>query len=264
MTVTQNRFVKALRDPDIAVPSGLKIGHRPAGRRFSVYRNNVVVSLTEALNVTFPVIRKLVGNAFFAAMARVYVQQHPPRSQLLMRFGDRMPEFLLSFPPVQGLPYLADVARLELALRTSYHESDTNPIEAAAIADLTGTDILSARLELAASLRMLRSDFPVFSIWLANARSGPKPQFNPENVLVLRREFDPEPTAVTLGQFDFVAALLDGKTLLEASNAAQSVEPDFEIDGILSRLLSHNAIIGIRLSETAESDKNTPDCRNSI
>ena len=45
-------FKTALFDPAVMPPAGLSDpAGRPAGKRFDIYRNNVVVSLTEALEV---------------------------------------------------------------------------------------------------------------------------------------------------------------------------------------------------------------------
>ena len=57
-------FSVALLDPTQPVPEGLFDGdERPAGRRFDVYRNNVVVSLGEAILTGFPILTKLLGEA---------------------------------------------------------------------------------------------------------------------------------------------------------------------------------------------------------
>ena len=62
MTVSQNLFRSALLDPSLPVPGGLTDAEgRPAGARYNVYRNNVAVSLTEALHTGFPIISKLLG-----------------------------------------------------------------------------------------------------------------------------------------------------------------------------------------------------------
>lgn len=69
--------------PDLvqAFASGLTGGTLPPGltaqapdeaaRRFAVYRNNVAVSLLAALADRFPVIERLIGPDFFAAMGQV-------------------------------------------------------------------------------------------------------------------------------------------------------------------------------------------------
>ncbi|MBP0650496.1 putative DNA-binding domain-containing protein, partial [Mycobacterium tuberculosis] len=64
----QAAIAAALVAPDRPVPAGLEgRDGRPAGRRFAVYRNNVVVSLIDALAARFPVVAMLVGDAFFRA-----------------------------------------------------------------------------------------------------------------------------------------------------------------------------------------------------
>ena len=70
----QAQLALALLDPGAACPPGLRSwnGSDP-GARFAVHRNNVVVSLIDALADGFPVTQELVGEAFFRAMARVHV-----------------------------------------------------------------------------------------------------------------------------------------------------------------------------------------------
>ncbi|MBL8587921.1 MAG: putative DNA-binding domain-containing protein, partial [Methylobacteriaceae bacterium] len=107
-------FAAALLSPGAPAPPGLTTwnGSDPA-RRFAVYRNNVVVSLIEALSGAFPVTRELVGEEFFRAMAREFALGHPPRSPVMARFGEELPGFIAAFAPARELPWLADVAALE-------------------------------------------------------------------------------------------------------------------------------------------------------
>ena len=143
---SQAAFHAALLDAGLPAPPGLTgpMG-APVGNRFNVYRNNVVMSLTEALQSSFPVVQKLVGEEFFAAMAGLYLRQHPPSSPLLMYYGERMPAFLAGFAPAQRHGYLPDIARLELALRQSYHAADATAIDAAMMAALAAHDLPAAR-----------------------------------------------------------------------------------------------------------------------
>ncbi len=237
-------FAAALLDPDLPAPTGLTDPQgAPAGRRFSVYRNNVAVGLKDALAASFPVLRKLLGDDFFGAMSGVFLRDHPPASPLMMFYGDAMPGFLAAFPPVAHLGYLPDVARLELAIRQSYHAADAPPVGPDAIGSLSPDALLALRPRLSPALRLIRSDWPVVSIWRANTEDTPPPNGkHAEDALVLRPGFDPTVTLLPPGAADFVAALLARKSFAEA---LQHVPEDFGLGATLGILLSGGAITGL-------------------
>ncbi len=239
----QTAFAAALLDPDSAVPEGLvdPMG-RPASKRFSVYRNNVASSLTRALEAAFPNVRKLVGEEFFAAMAGVFLRAHPPRSRIMMLYGDEFPGFLDAFPPVASLAYLPDVARLDQAMRESYHAANAVPLTEVEFHRLLDSDIYGLRLRFAPSVRLVRSRWPVVSIWLAHSEGEPVPAPGDESALILRPEFDPRPYLLPSGGGAFVAGLLDGKTLGASVEAAGSA---LDLSAILSLLIAGRAIIGV-------------------
>ena len=213
----------------------------PALQRFDVYRNTVAVGLVRALEDGFPVVRKLLGEPFFAAMALVHVREHPPRSPVLMLYGVDFPDFLEGFSPVAHLGYLADVARLELLLRESHHAADAEPLPADVLGALTPDALLRARIVLAPSVRLMRSAWPVQSIWAATARGGPSPMMQPEDVAVLRAVFDPHPHLLGPGAAVVMAALLDGRPLGDALDAA----PEVDAQAFLGLLLRERAITRI-------------------
>jgi hypothetical protein len=103
----------------------------PHARRFAVYRNNVVTGLIRTMKTRFPATERAVGDEFFAAMAHAFVTAHPPRSPILMTYGDDFPAFIAGFPPAADVPYLADVARIEAARTRAYHAADADAIEPA-------------------------------------------------------------------------------------------------------------------------------------
>src|SRR5258708_16076849 len=133
----ETSFADALLNADRPVPYGIT-AHNAAvpTRRFAVYRNNVVVGLGKALKSRFPVVEKIVGEEFFAAMALVFVKEQPPRSPQLATYGDVFPAFIAAFEPARELPYLADVARLEAAPPPPYHAADATPVGAGHFAAL--------------------------------------------------------------------------------------------------------------------------------
>lgn len=241
--MSQSDFAVALLDPEAPVPEGLvDPWGGPAPKRFSVYRNNVASSLTRALEASFPTVRKLVGDKFFGAMAVVFLRAHPPKSRMLMLYGDEFPGFLEGFPPVAHLGYLPDVARLDQAMRESYHAADSRALPEAEFQRLIGAEIVGLRLQLAPSLRLVRSRWPVVSIWAANHAGGPKPVAVAEDALVLRPEFDPQPHPLPLGGAAFVSGLLQGRTLGDSLDAAG---PELDLAPLLGLLIAGRAITGV-------------------
>src|SRR5271154_1377916 len=114
---TVGAFAAALGEPS-APPPAMTHGRMgaPDARRFAVYRNNVTVGLFGELVARYPVSRRLVGEYFFRAIARIYVSAPRPRSPLMVAYGDDFPDFIVArISEVQGEPsldYLPDVARL--------------------------------------------------------------------------------------------------------------------------------------------------------
>ena len=232
---TQTEFRAALLDAAAPVPPGLTDPEgRPSPRRFAVYRNNVAVSLTEALRTGFPVIRKLVGDQFFDAMAGVFLRAHPPTSPVLALYGEAMPAFLEGFGPARTLPYLPDVARLELAMRRVYHAADAAPDPSPLAAD--PETLVASRLRLAPAVWTLASPWPVHSIWRANTHGG-APGRGPEEVLVGRPALDPVALPLPTGGAAFVEALRD-----RPFGEAATTETDIETT--LAALLEAGAIAG--------------------
>jgi len=244
MTVTQAQFRDAMLDPNAAVPAGIvNPDGVPASKRFNVYRNNVAVSLSDALEAAFPIVRKLVGDDFFRAMAGVYLRKHPPRSPLMMFYGDAMPQFLGRFPPAKTVPYLPDIAKMELALRHAYHAADAAPAPADALGSVAPDALMGTRLRIAPAVQVVASDFPIHAIYRANTQAhAPKPAMQAEAVLITRPGFDPDIHVINAAAADAVTALQKGKTLGEAIAATDET---LDLGAVLGLLLAQGAITEI-------------------
>lgn len=247
MSVGQTEFRSALLDPAQVRPQGLSDGAgRPAGRRFDVYRNNVAVSLTEALETAFPVLRKLLGYKNFKVMSAVFLRKHPPSSPLMMFYGADMPAFLAGFEPTSKIGYLPDIARLEMALRKSYHASDHQAIDPLLLQSTPTDRLMASRIGLAPSLQLVRSPWPIHAIWRFNTEPGArKPSMAAEDVVVLRSDMDPEPHLLPLGGGVFVEALLSGNPLGEALEATALATENFDLSAALALLIGAGAITSV-------------------
>jgi len=251
----QAEFIEALKRPDAPVPDaiGRKSGE-PVKRRFDVYRNNVVVGMTEALRATFPAVDKLVGAEFFAASARIYIDQHPPRSPLLFRYGENFGDFLDGFPPAASTPYLGDVARLEWARLEAYHARDCEPLAIDALSqflvagDGGASDVGSLRMTLHPSLALIGSRWPVVALWAASTGAGSSADVDmerAERALVIRPSRTVETRVLPLGSFTFITTLCNGETLQQAATAAESADAAFDLTEHLKGLFAVGAVSAI-------------------
>lgn len=230
---TQDQFAGALLNAESKVPCALS-SHtaRTPQKRFAVYRNNVIVGLSEAMRTQFPATERIVGTEFFAALARVYVSTEPPRSPVMMKYGERFPAFIERFEPAAAIPYLVDVARLEFARTQAYHAADAEPLNAAAWQAIDVDALAALRVVLHPSLRIVRSTFPVVTIWSMNS-GGMEPasieDCGPEDALIVRPRGTVEVRQLPPGGAAFLEALAAGMTLGEAAAAASDANAAFDL-----------------------------------
>ena len=249
----QTSFADALLNADRPIPHGV-VAHNaaPPARRFAVYRNNVVSGLVKALGSRFPVVEKIVGEEFFAAMARIFVTEQPPRSPLLAAYGDDFPAFVAAFEPARDLTYLADVARLEAARTRAYHAADATPLEAARFATLDGAVAGDLRIAIHPSTEIVRSRFPIVTIWAMNSGEqtlAPIEDWRGEDALVARPHLDVQVRTLPPGGATFLLALAAGRPLGEAAEAALADDPDFDLTCNLAGLIGSGLAREIMVAE---------------
>ena len=242
---TQTEFRAGLLNPDAPMPAGLTNAHgAPSPKRYGVYRNNVTVSLVDALQTGFPAILSLLGEQNFRAIATQYARANPPKSPLMMLYGAEFSHFLARIEALAHLPYLPDIAALEFGMRKSYHAADHDALPIDALQSLPPDQIDGAKLSLAPSAILMQSKWPIHDIYsYALDPTGPKPQGIAQDVLILRAEFDPKPHCLPTGSAGFVRSLGAGKTLAEAIEAA----PEADIGAVLGLLFGQGAIAQITL-----------------
>jgi hypothetical protein len=248
LTSPQRAFACALLGADRSCPPGLRAwnGSNPAAR-FGVHRNNLRMSLVEALADNFPVVRALVGDAFFDAMARIHVMRALPRSPVLALYGDRFPAFIEGFKPASCLPYLADVARLEWLRVRAFHAADAPALARDEIAQQLrhGSRIADARVRLHPSAAALGSRFAVVAVWAAHQGHGDLADvdpWRPQGALVLRNGQGVEVIAMPRGAATFVRRLADGSALHVAASAASACDDGFDLAASLALLIRRGAL----------------------
>jgi hypothetical protein len=205
------------------------------------YRTNAGAAAERALAAACPTVQQLVGDEAFAAIARALWRQAPPLQGDLARWGDALPDFLARDEALRGEPYLADVARVDLAVRAAEIAADAS-LDPARLARLGEHEPEHLWLTLAPGAALIGSAHPVASIWLAH-RSGAEDRFAPvraalqagqgEAAFVWRRGWHGDVAALSQAEACFTAALLHGSGLGAALDAA----PDLDFEAWLTRAL---------------------------
>jgi len=245
----QADFTRALLHPELPTPSGL-VGPDglPSVKRFAVYRNNVVVGLIETLKAGYPVVHRLVGEEFFAAMARIYVLAEPPTSPIMLDYGAGFPAFIGRFEPAAVLSYLPDVARLERAWVEAYHAAEASPLPPSALGQVPPGDVPTMRLVLHPSVRIVRSVFPIVGIWQANIDGNDLRSVDlgegGDDALIVRPEAEVEVRRLPAGAAAFIEALQAGSPIVDAVKEGLIVSPRFDLADALRGMIEANMIVG--------------------
>ncbi len=252
----QGILAQALLAPGEAVPQALAASRQPAtASRFGVYRNNVVVSLINALAARYPVSRRLLWDETFNAVAHRYVVLSPPRSPVLLEYGEGFPDFIRNFGDSAGLHYVADVAEIESARVRAYHAADASPLDRQAFASLDPAAFAGMRLTLHPSVSLLQSRFPALSIWESQqaANADYIRQWNSESVLIARPHLDIAMHRLSEGGYQFLQALVAGDTVANAIGRA-SASRGFDLGANLTTLIGADIVVGIARPQSQSFD----------
>ncbi len=253
----QADFAAALASSDPAArPKGLA---GEAADRFSVYRNNFYHGVSQQLGEAYPVVRRLVGDAFFFAAARAFLEAHPPRTRSLALFGGEFPAFLESFPRAASLPYLADVARLERGWLEALHAADMAPLAPAALIRL-GEALAEVRFVAHPAARIVISNYPIVDLWRANQ---PEADASPRSfkavaqcALVTRARLRVEVRALSPAQSAFVRTLFAGHAVATAYETAVQRDEAFDVSAAFRELLAAGAFAQSEPSADEYADHN--------
>lgn len=230
----QQAFSDAIRMAGPAAPGGLQ-----PSRRFAVYRNNVSAGLIGALGVRYPAVKRLVGDDFFAAMARAFALAHLPQSPALIYYGTEFPDFIAGFGPASGLAYLADVAQLESLWWQAYHAADVVSLPAESFAAIPSGELGAARFAFHPATAILRSAYPVVSILEAQRGDGSLSAIDlacGEAALIYRHNLSTGIDVIDASEAMFLAVLLTGRSL------GDSITEGLDLNRALTRLISTGII----------------------
>ena len=224
--------------------------HLTFPERFALYRGNLTNSWDKVLGAAYPVIRHLLGDEFFAALARAYGMAHPSDNPDLNHFGAGFAQFLAQFEHVQDYPYLPDMARLEWSLHRSHYAPDATALTLDAVAGLSPEQFEQARFALLATL--FSSPMAVVPLWQAHqVEDGafPDAMDRPTCAVICRPHWKPELLVHDAAAFAALSAIAHGATMGAALDAAFELDEQFDIAAHLRQWLEHGLFGAMRAYE---------------
>jgi hypothetical protein len=242
----QAEFAGALLD-DVGAP---ELVGEPGAARLALYRGNVQTGWRAALAQAYPVVRALVGEEFFSALARAYARAHPSASGDLNAFGAGFSDFIDGFLPAQSLSYLGDVAALEWLAHRAYRAADAGALARERIAAISPHELLASRFVLHPACAWMQSRYPIASIWRAHqadaAEALPDSLEQPQSALVIRPHWHVEVTQSSAAEIAALAQLRAGGDMDAAIGAALLEDRQFDFGKALLRWLDLGVLIDMR------------------
>ena len=170
----QKDFIEAIFGGDKAPAASHIMGDDTlsAEQRFGIYKGSVHGILGQALGLTYPVCKALVGDEFFNRMCDCFIEKYPPKTSFFAEYGADFPKFLSGFEPVSDIPYYVDIAKLEWARQHVWHQQHADITDFSTLAELTEDQQSQVIFQLTKNLRLIQSNYRIDDIWFAHQENG--------------------------------------------------------------------------------------------
>lgn len=245
----QRRFLAGIVEGDAGaaalIVDDARVG---AAKRLAIYRNNYRASLTGVLADHHERLHAWLGDEQFDNVACAYVAAHPSTTRNLRHYGDGFAAFLAENFPDDG--ELAELARLDWALRAAFDAPDVPALDAVRVTGL-GETWLDQPLRLHSSASLLSARFNVAALWRAldDGEEPPEPVelTEPVALLVWRNGLQPHFRSLSEIEAGALAQLEAGATftglsayVIEAVGETAAME---ELAGWLGQWLADGVLV---------------------
>ena len=234
----------AISKPDPALKALFTCNENALPMRLQIYQNNVIGSLTRAMQLTYPLIVILTGESFAASLMRSFVRDNPPREACLARYGEGFDRYIESYAHARSLPYLAHIARLEWAMNESFYATDDSALDPSDLQNVPGCELADMTLRLRSSVRLMESRWPLLAIrefCLQENRDESQTLDLDQGgcrVMIYRPALSAEIESLDSPEYDFLKGIREGKPLGDILADILQTCPDFDFQAFLQKHLS--------------------------
>jgi hypothetical protein len=233
----------ALSNPDPMLRALFTCDENVLPIRLQIYRNNIIGSLTKAMQLTYPLIVILTGENFAAGMMGSFVRENPPLEACLARYGAGLDRFIETYAPARRLPYLGHVARLEWAMNESFYAPDDRPISRSDLEGIPHCELADMTLRLRSSVRLLESRWPLLAIrefcLQKNIDESETLDLNQGDckIMVYRPALSVEVTSVDPPEYKFLLGVQAGMALGDNLESTLQIYSGFDFQEFLQKHL---------------------------
>lgn len=155
---TQQNLLEA-----IFIPSGELTESMVEDKGLQIYRANLRATALQALCITFPTINALIGEGLMSYATEKMLNLSPPKDGNWARWGESFAAVLEDIEPLKEFAYLPDCARLDYLCHQLVREANFS-LDTDSLSLLQNNDPAMLKIELAPTLHLLRSPYPIQQI----------------------------------------------------------------------------------------------------
>ncbi len=241
----QKNFLKVISTSDVAnelIKEIRTIGKLNVDEVISIYRQDYVARLSEALGEFFESVWFVLGDDDFFKLAKEYVESNPSSVQDLANYGRHFPEYLKKTSYQREFPFLFELASLEQSYWDFFHKKGTpyqDPWDS-----LNPEQFGDLKLKFPQDCRTFSSEYSLASLFMARKNklnSSDNENFNwslPEHAFLYKSSDQVGLIHLTIGQKLIIDNLLQGKCVSDSLELAADIDPQ-EVSQLFSLLKSH-------------------------
>mgnify|MGYP001601447987 CR=1 FL=1 len=222
-------------------------------RRVALYRRLIRNNYVQALNVTYPVLHRLVGHRYFDVLARGYLKRYPSTSGDLFSYGRHLSVMLFE---LQVPPLLVELTRLEWVCHEVHHAADSPPLSQGRLQAIASADPAQVTFRLQTASRLLSFSFPVHRVWLALQPEAPADEVVelplPEQetgVVVTRGDGKVQVTSLARTDYLLLEAMSRGADAASVERIAIEAEPEFDFARFMTTVLNLGVVSGVSVED---------------
>ncbi len=233
-----------------------KNGKLTQEERLNIYRDTMCAAHTNALAQSYRCCEKILGERYFKQIAKSYFYKYPATIQNLNHYGQSFPKFLQHWVhnhmECSDYPYLSDLAQLEWAFDQAYYAKPDPLFNFNSLTTLNEKSYQRICFELSASLTILKSNYPIYEIWLANQGQADAQEINaitePQYLCVTREDFKPIIYKVDQIYFWMLEKIQYNSTFSELEASGTQEEVNIPLQKVIPELIQKKWICSYHLN----------------